>query len=271
MSIAKARLFDELTVQQLVEKLAAAWDDQEATVLALLAELLEANESQRGDEGVAFYYRHPLETENENGSVNYHPLKIPFRNIIYALQVIVLNDEWGMEDKRFRVVKDDYELRNLKIIQRITQRLPLPVSLNIKVSLSDIFVNKFEITRFLLDNDLPVPQGWREIGASDNGLTRSARSKGGKRRKYNQGLQEAINRIREEVGPNLTLGTLKDWFRNNLNSYEPYSFDPPIPNCDDLYIDGSKLVWKDREDREQATSLRSLEPYVFRANHPEEA
>ncbi len=68
MPVARDRLFDELTVQQLVEELAAAWDDQEATVLTHLARLLEANEWQRGDEGIAFYYRHPLGMENEDGS-----------------------------------------------------------------------------------------------------------------------------------------------------------------------------------------------------------
>ena len=193
MPVARARLFDELTVQQLVEKLAAAWDDQEATVLALLADLLEANESQRDDEGVAFYYRHPLETEKENGSVKYHPLKIPFRNIIYALQYIAENDKFGMEDKRFRVVKDEYDLEDLRRRQRITQLIPLPSSLKIKVSLRNIFVNKFDITRFLLDNDLPVPQGWREAAAPGDGLDQRARSKGGQKSRWDTGLQAFID------------------------------------------------------------------------------
>jgi hypothetical protein len=45
----------------------------------------------------------------------------------------------------------------------------------------------------------------------------------------------------------------------------PYEFDPPIPNCGDLYIDGSKLVWKDRDGRELDRPFRSLEPYTKRA------
>ncbi len=79
MPVAQARLFDELTVQQLVEELVAAWDDQEAHVLRLLADLLEANDLQRGERHIDFYYRHRLDEGNENGTVSYHPLKIPVR------------------------------------------------------------------------------------------------------------------------------------------------------------------------------------------------
>ncbi len=265
MPVARARLFDELTVQQLVEELAAAWDDQEATVLALLADLLEANKSQHGDEGVAFYYRHPLETENENGSVNYHPLKIPFRNINYALQVTVLNDEWGMEDKRFRVVKDEYELRNLKIIQRITQRLPLPVSLNIKVSLSDIFVNKFEITRFLLDNELPVPQGWREAAAPGDGLNQRSRSKGGKKSRWDTGLQAFIDWLHSEItadGTPFTLSTIQRWMENNAPEYDALETD--IPDCDDVYFADGKMSWTNSRSTHKSCALRTLEHYIRR-------
>ena len=274
MPIATARVSNELTVQQLVEALVSEWTDDENDVLAHLARLLEADTRDRGHEGIAVYYRHPLDEENENGSVKYHPLKIPVDKdvLVNLLFGITENDNWKMEDKRLYVYADGYRLNSLQYLQRPFLRIDaLPKPINTTVSLSDIFVNQFDITRFLLGNNLPVPQDWHEIVASGDGLTRSTRSKGGKQRKYNQGLQEAINRIRENVGPNLTLGTLKDWFRNNLNSDEPYSFDPPIPNCYDLYIDGSKLVWKDREDREQDMSLKSLERYVRRANHPEEA
>ena len=265
MPVARARLFDELTVQQVVEKLAAAWDDQEATVLALLADLLEANKSQHGDEGVAFYYRHPLETENGNGSVNYHPLKIPFRNIVYALQITGLNDELKMEEKRFRLVKDDYELRNLKIIQRITQRLPLPVSLNIKVSLSDIFVNKFEITRFLLDNDLPVPQGWREAAAPGDGLNQRARSKGGKKSRWDTGLQAFIDWLHSEItadGTPFTLSTIQRWMENNAPEYDALETD--IPDCDDVYFADGKMSWTNSRSTHKSCALRTLEHYIRR-------
>ena len=265
MPVARARLFDELTVQQLVEKLAAAWDDQEATVLALLADLLEANKSQHGDEGVAFYYRHPLETENENGSVNYHPLKIPFRNIVYALQITGLNDELKMEEKRFRLVKDDYELRNLKIIQRITQRLPLPVSLNIKVSLSDIFVNKFEITRFLLDNELPVPQGWREAAAPGDGLNQRSRSKGGKKSRWDTGLQAFIDWLHSEItadGTPFTLSTIQRWMENNAPEYDALETD--IPDCDDVYFADGKMSWTNSRSTHKSCALRTLEHYIRR-------
>ena len=48
MPVARARLFDELTVQQLVEELASKWNDDESGVLACLADLLDADSRQRG-------------------------------------------------------------------------------------------------------------------------------------------------------------------------------------------------------------------------------
>ena len=174
MPIAKPRLFDEMTVQQLVEELASEWGDDEKHVLELLADLLVADRRQHGDDGIDFYYRHRLDEENENGSVNYHPLKIPFGDksyIIHALRETAANDEWGMEDKRFYVVADEYKLKNLSREQKVFGQLnTLPETFNIKVSLRDIFVNKFDIKSLLSDNNLPVPQGvlTEEVGQGEH-------------------------------------------------------------------------------------------------------
>ena len=60
---------------------------------------------------------------------------------------------------------------------------------------------------------------------------------------------------------------VKTWFvRTNANSknpnFQPYSFDHPIPDCDELYIDGDKLIYTDSSGKSQSLSLRSLERYL---------
>ena len=104
-------------------------------------------------------------------------------------------------------------------------------------------------------------------------LTDHEREKGGKRSKINEALQQALNRIAadlSEQGKRITRGFLRDWVtektpQNEFGESEPYSFDPLISNCDDLYIDGSKLVWKDRESREHDNNLKNLDRYIERA------
>jgi hypothetical protein len=99
--------------------------------------------------------------------------------------------------------------------------------------------------------------------------------RGAKRSKYNASLQDAINLIEQELkgqDKSMTAGNLRDWLADKKAvssrpsvSWEPWSFEPPISNCDELYIDGAKLVWTDRDGREQDITLRSLEPYFRRA------
>ena len=110
-------------------------------------------------------------------------------------------------------------------------------------------------------------------------LTKGHARKGGEQSKFNQGLQEAINRIDSDlrsVGKKLGPATFKAWitkktvFRpprdeGTTPDLIPYSFNPAIPNCDDLFIDAKKLVWTDRNGTEKILSLRSLEPYFQRA------
>lgn len=119
----------------------------------------------------------------------------------------------------------------------------------------------------------PSQQAAEQIGSKD-GLNQNARRKGGKRTKYNQALQDAIARLRQQIGDDgktMTLPTLKGWLRQNASYEEPFSFEPPIPNCDELYVDGQKLVWKDRHGRECDLAVRSLERYIRRANNPKKA
>lgn len=128
---------------------------------------------------------------------------------------------------------------------------------------------------FAAPTTLPTPEETEGIDGApladvaEAGLTKAARQKGGRQPKYNQALQEAVGRFRDKIEPGgerLTLSKLKDWIRQNASPNEQYSFEPPIPNCDDLYIDGSRLIWKDRHGRERDCALRSLERYIQRSN-----
>ncbi len=184
MPVARARLFDELTVQQLVDELAAAWDDQEPHVLRLLADLLEANELQRGDRHIDFYYRHRLDEENENGTVRHHPLKIPagIPTLINKLRLIFHN-ETRMEDEKVGLVVSEDGLKTLSSRQNVREPIPAistKLLTRIYVSFEDIFVNKGDIINLLLNEHLRLPQGWREATAPGDGLNQRARSKGGK-------------------------------------------------------------------------------------------
>ncbi len=269
MPVARARLFDELTVQQLVEKLASKWNDDESGVLACLADLLDADSRQRGYEGIAFYYRHPLGMENEDGSVKYHPLKIPVDKdaLVNVLFGIIENDDRKMEDKRLRVYADRDRLTTLQSLQRPYVWIDaLPKSISTKVSLSDIFVNKFEITRFLLDNDLPIPQGWREATAPGDGLNQRARSKGGKKSRWDTGLQAFIDWLHSEItadGTPFTLSTVKQWLENNAGEYDPR--ETGIPDCDEVYFADGLVSWIDSQGAHKSRALRSLERYISRA------
>jgi hypothetical protein len=101
--------------------------------------------------------------------------------------------------------------------------------------------------------------------------------RGAKRSKYNAALQDAINRIEQDLkgqGKRMTTGNLRDWLAGKKavscslpGWWEGWSFEPPNANCDDLYIDGPKLVWKDRHGQEQDITLRSLDPYFRRARN----
>lgn len=97
---------------------------------------------------------------------------------------------------------------------------------------------------------------------------------GGTRKKINESLQEAINKIVADIvnhGKDATQGIFRDWFEDKgavfhaATELKPVEFDPPIPNCDDIYIDGNKLVWKNRDGVEKEMALTSLRKYLDRA------
>ena len=114
---------------------------------------------------------------------------------------------------------------------------------------------------------LPLHVG-EPIAPVPPGLTASARRKGGEKAKYNHGLQDAVGLIVKDLGRTGTkpiLSTIEQWLGRCSSHELPYSFEPPLPDCDELYIDGKKLVWKDRHGREQDIALRSLERYIKRA------
>ena len=104
-------------------------------------------------------------------------------------------------------------------------------------------------------------------------LTNDDRMEGAGRTKINNALQTALNRIAADLdkqNKRLTRGNLRTWVSehtpcNELGQAVPYEFDPMIPNCDALYIDGAALVWKDREGCEQSRKVKNLDRYIERA------
>lgn len=107
--------------------------------------------------------------------------------------------------------------------------------------------------------------------ASSNG------KEGGKKKKHNEALQEAINLIDDSLRScgvsHITNGTFRAWFdevgatSKDGSVATPYEFSPPIPRCDELYIDGNTLTWTDNEGKKKAISLSSLQPYFRRAKN----
>lgn len=94
-------------------------------------------------------------------------------------------------------------------------------------------------------------------------------------RKYNVALQRVIDQIAAELPLPCTITALKAYFRERnavsgcLRGGKTVSvLESHIPDCDEVYIDGAKLVWKDRDGRERSCSLRSLERYLKRARKP---
>lgn len=116
----------------------------------------------------------------------------------------------------------------------------------------------------------PVPG---KAKTQNRNLTDSSRRKGGSRPKYNQALQQAVNLVKKDLareGKKLALKPFENWIDDNTrNKNTPdeirYSFDPPIPDCDDLCFDGQKLTWLDSEGVGHDISPRSLAPYFKRA------
>ncbi|MCB7130078.1 MAG: hypothetical protein J3T61_11140 [Candidatus Brocadiales bacterium] len=264
MAIAKARLFDELSVHRLVEELASEWGDDESHVLLHLAGLLEADNGQSDDRGIAFYYRHRMDADR------YHPLKIPvsMSMLIHVLHLTAKDDSRRMEDSGLTVLVDELRLKNLSIAQRTFEPPPTIPSgkMSIKISFSEIFVNKSDIESLLLGNNLPVPQDWREMVVLGGGFPKSSQSKGGKKPKWDTGMQDFINWLHSEIGADgtlFTLSTVKRWLENNALEYTHQVMD--ISDCEDVYFADGRIGWINCKGIPKSLALRSLDRYIRRA------
>lgn len=95
-----------------------------------------------------------------------------------------------------------------------------------------------------------------ELKRSTKNFGSDERRKGGQQAKYDLALQEAINRISDDLARDrerLTPKALRQWFakmgarqrrEQMVDSCRPFVFEPMIPDCDDLYMDeGGSLVW----------------------------
>ena len=112
-------------------------------------------------------------------------------------------------------------------------------------------------------------RAWIEANPNYGGLTGNTRSRGGKRPKYNIALQKIINHVRSKIisdGKKVTLGTVIKWVEDNASEGVPIELG--IPDCDGVFVQGQKLLWKDHGGNDCGAVLRSLEPYIVRANNP---
>ena len=105
--------------------------------------------------------------------------------------------------------------------------------------------------------------------ATPSGLTQAQQRKGGSRSKHNPWLQDAIGRIvvmLNEEGIPSSARTVWEWLEENALSTRPYDeFEPPIPGCDELYVDDDKLNFTNQAGKKVHYLRRSLDPYVAKA------
>ncbi len=100
--------------------------------------------------------------------------------------------------------------------------------------------------------------------AVPSGLTADTRSKGGSHSKQNRWLLEAFQRIADMLtddGIQPTSPAIWNWVCDNAQSNAPHEFDPIIPGCDLLYVDGDELIFTDQEGNRKSRTRRSLERY----------
>lgn len=282
MGVAKARLVQDLNIRQLIQDLAAAWGDDESVVLQYVADLFEKDYLHRSEEGVSFFYIHRLEATNTTGSVSCHPVRLPVSGggtwIAKSFRKIA-RDPPDWEGKEAFVYVFAGEIREKfgaksPSYRQLKELFPSSQGSLFKIPLREIYADKDDVVQLLSDNSLPIPHAWTGTEASETGLTQADRSRGGRQRKYNSGLQEAICQIREEIekeGNRLTLSTLIDWLERNVVEYHSYSFQPEIPDCHDLYLDGDELSWVDRNGIGKHIKLKTLERYIRRAKESKKA
>lgn len=147
--------------------------------------------------------------------------------------------------------------------------------------LEPLTIRKDNLARWADRQDYKQPRFWfgDVRGEAHMGFggesARSAGKRGGSAGGFNKALQEAVNRISDKLaehGKTPTLGKFCEWFKKNgaiagrdSAMGEPYSFEPFIADCDDLYLDDDKLVWKDQGGQERDIKLSSLRRYLNRA------
>ena len=273
MGVAKTRLVRELTVKQLIQDLTSQWGDDEWDVLELVGGLLEDHETRNRD--LCPRYRLEIENAGEEPRTTVklqlaHPIGSCLRKLSrHAIDREDAEAEINWEDPKATVVVYAEHLlmsgEETPLLRQILKVLPKTCGhLNqFLAPLGEVFVRTESVIQALWNKHLPVPNAW--IGT---GLTKDAKRRGGERRKYDKGLQEAINWIREKIevsGQNLTLSTLETWLEKNASE----ELDTGIPNCDWLHYADGTLSWTDDTGRPINRKLRSLQPYIDRAKNPD--
>ena len=274
MGIAKTRLVKELTVRQIVQDLATEWDDSEPDVMQYLADLMGGDSRWVNDEGRRVYYLLHIGTSGAQGTPLSDSVKCPISvsgsGSIVGCVERMRRESLGWDDLGATVsiyLREEFVHRASEALAYLeSDQSPAEVKLvrseTFAVPVGKVLVNKEELMGLLRDKGLRIPSDWTGLGLTDAG-----RRKGGKRSKYDRPLQEAVNRVRDDLakGKQLTLPNFKDWMHEHGSYEDPYVFEPPVPGCDDLYIDGSRLIWIDLDGRGQGISLVSLRRYFARA------
>ena len=152
MGIAKSRLVDELTIQQVVKSASTAWDDTEADTLKLVAKLLDANERIR------FY----LPAHRDLESIDTKTEEI--RSYESKTKVWVQGGVGAVTTRLRRMARDDLGWDALDVI--VFAEAPHTDERTNKTSLrrdlwrapfKDLKIPTKDINRLFEANDLPVP------------------------------------------------------------------------------------------------------------------
>lgn len=134
-------------------------------------------------------------------------------------------------------------------------------------------VNGKQFVRWVESKGVEIPCGLNRAMSARELPAQGQRA--GERRKYDTALQDVINHIFRALkgsGKKGTMADMKDLFISKRamagadpDGWELSPFETSIPNCDELYIEGENLMWKDRGGNERYKKFRSLEPYFKRA------
>ena len=112
-------------------------------------------------------------------------------------------------------------------------------------------------------SDKPSKLAWM-----GKGLTQSARIKGGSKSKWRPDLQEIISWIGKQIRESekvFTDSTLRSWLLENATR----EYEIPIIGLPSIWTDEKILYWMHGGATTNSISMRSLKPYVDRANSPD--